>query len=301
MGRSIIGFTLLFFLWALAGCNGEDADYLVSGSFEANTVLVSSEGNGRVTEWTLREGDAVEAGCTVGYIDSVNLYLQKMALLASAKGVRAESPDIDTQTGAIQEQIRKLETEQDRMQRLVAADVANRKQLEDIDAQILVLRRQLTALSSSLSKSSARISAQSSALEIQVAQLDYQLSKCAISSPISGVVLQNFIEQGELASVGVPLFQVADLSTLYLRAYFPYNALAYVKLGDTVRVRVDDGESQMKEYAGSIVWISAEAEFTPKMIQTKSERDNLVYAVKVAVPNDGYLKIGMYGEMHISR
>ena len=233
----------------------------------------------------------------VGAIDSTQLHLQKMSLLSNARGVRAQQPDIRKQTASIQEQINTLEREKARVKRLLAANAANQKQLDDIEAQIDLLQKQLLALTSTLEKSSENISAQSSTLEIQVAQLDDQLEKTHIISPIAGTVLNRYAEAGELATMGTPLFKIADTDTMNLRAYVTNDQLAQIKLNDEVTVRVDDGDGDMKSYKGKINWISSKSEFTPKTIQTKNERANLVYALKIAVPNDGFLKIGMYGEV----
>lgn len=283
----------------LTACDSNTADYTISGSFEANTILISAEANGKVLDWQASEGRTVSAHQTLGYVDTTNLYLQKMGLLANTKGVKAQRPDMQKQTAAINDQLQKLHTERQRTQRLIQANAASTKQLEDIDAEIQILQSKLDALASTLAKSNEQITAQSTALEIDVARLDYQIGKCYIESPIDGTILQSYIDAGELAAYGMPLCQVADLTTLYLRAYFPYNALSRIKLGDTLSVYVDSGKSSMTQYPGTVSWISPQAEFTPKTVQTKNERDNLVYAVKVAVPNDGYLKIGMYGEIKL--
>ena len=190
-----------------------------------------------------------------------------------------------------------MQRERTRTQNLVAANAANKKQLDDINAQIEVLQKQLSAQTSTLQKSSDNISAQSSALQIQVAQLEDLLEKCTIKSPISGVVLNKYAEQGELAGTGSPLFKVADIENMYLRAYVTNDQLSGIKLNNKVTVRVDAGDGEMRSYSGTVSWISDKSEFTPKTIQTKNERANLVYATKIAVKNDGFLKIGMYGEV----
>ncbi len=220
-----------------------------------------------------------------------------MSLLSNAKGIRASNPISGSRLRAIQEQIKTLEREKVRVERLITANAANRKQLDDIESQMEVLRSQLSAQTSTLRKSSENISAQSSTLDIQVAQLDDQLEKTLISSPISGTVLNRYAEAGELATMGTPLFKIADIRTLFLRAYVTNDQLARIRLNDEVTVRIDDGEGGMRSYNGRVSWISDKSEFTPKTIQPKNERANLVYALKIAVPNDGFLKIGMYGEV----
>ena len=281
----------------LLSCGNDNNDYDATGSFEATEIIVSAQANGRILSINLNEGDQLQQGQMVGVIDSTQLYLQKMSLLSNARGVRAQQPDIRKQTASIQEQISAQEREKARVQRLLASNAANQKQLDDIESQIDVLQKQLLALTSTLEKNSEHISAQSSTLEIQVAQLDDQLEKTRIVSPISGTVLNRYAEAGELATMGTPLFKIADTGTMYLRAYVTNDQLAQIKLNDKVTVRVDDGEGNMKSYQGEIIWISSKSEFTPKTIQTKNERANLVYALKIAVPNDGFLKIGMYGEV----
>lgn len=284
----------------LLSCRNNKEDYDATGSFEATEIIVSSQANGRILTFNLNEGDQLLQGQMVGVIDSTQLHLQKMSLLSNARGVRAQQPDIRKQTASIQEQINTLEREKARVQRLLAANAANQKQLDDIEAQIDLLQKQLLALTSTLEKSSEHISAQSSTLEIQVAQLDDQLEKTRIISPIAGTVLNRYAEAGELATMGTPLFKIADTDTMNLRAYVTNDQLAQIKLNDEVTVRVDDGDGNMKSYKGKINWISSKSEFTPKTIQTKNERANLVYSLKIAVPNDGFLKIGMYGEVKFS-
>lgn len=291
--------TTLTCIFLLFSCGRDNGDYDATGSFEAIEVIVSAEASGRILILDIEEGEQLTAGQLVGAIDSTQLYLRKMSLLSSAKGVRARRPDISTQTAAIRQQIRTLEREQERVERLLVANAANRKQLDDITSQIEVLRQQLKAQTSTLQKSSEQITAESSSVEIQIAQLDDQLAKTRISSPISGTVLNRYAEMGELATMGMPLFKIADTGTLFLRAYVTNDQLAGIRLNDSVTVRVDDGRGEMKSYPGRISWISDKAEFTPKTIQTKNERANLVYALKIAVVNDGYLKIGMYGEVKL--
>lgn len=288
---------LLSLSFLLFSCSNGSEEYDATGSFEATEIIVSSQANGRILALHVNEGEQLQSGQIVGRIDSTQLYLQKMSLLSNAKGVRAQQPDISKQTSAIQDQIKTLKREKARVERLIAANAANRKQLDDIESQLEVLQSQLSAQTSILQKNSQHISAQSSTIDIQVAQLDDQLEKTRITSPITGTVLNRYAETGELATMGTPLFKIADTGTLYLRAYVTNDQLALIKLNDEVTVRVDDGEGGMKSYKGEINWISDKSEFTPKTIQTKNERANLVYALRIAVHNDGFLKIGMYGEV----
>lgn len=281
----------------MLSCRNGESDFDATGSFEATEVIVSSQANGRILEFNLNEGDQLQEGQVVGFTDSTQLYLQKMSLLSNVRGVRAQQPDISKQTAAVQEQINTLEREKARVQRLLESNAANQKQLDDIESQLEIQNKQLQALTSTLQKSSANISAQSSTLDIQVAQIEDQLEKTRIISPITGTVLNLYATEGELATIGKPLFKIADINNMYLRAYVTNDQLGQIKFNDEVTVRVDDGKGEMKSYSGTISWISSKSEFTPKTIQTKNERANLVYAIKIAVHNDGYIKIGMYGEV----
>ena len=287
----------------LTACSGSDGDYDASGSFEATEVIVSSEASGKIEQLDVMEGQLLEKGQTVGLVDTTQLYLQKMNLLTNAKGVRAQQPDIVTQTASIKEQIRKLEHERQRTINLIDANAGTQKQLEDIDSQIEVLQKQLSAAESTLRKSSQQITSQSSALDIQIEQIEDRLRRAVVKSPITGTVLNKYAEEGELANMGTPLFKVANMDNMTLRVYVTNDQLTEIKLNDKVKVFVDGGGEDsglMREYEGVVTWISEKSEFTPKTIQTKNERANLVYAMKVRVKNDGYLKIGMYGEIQFN-
>lgn len=284
----------------LLGCKDKEEHYVATGAFEADEVLVSAEANGRVLSWSGQEGYEVAAGEVVGVIDSTQLYLQKLSLLQNVRGVRLSATDVETQTAALEQQLTKLRSERERTLRLVQANAANQKQLDDVDAQIAIVESQKRAAQSQIAKGNSQVGAQSSALEIQVAQLEDAIAKCVLRSPIDGVILQSFIARGELAVAGRPLFKVGQLDTMTLRAYVPYSALTQMKLGDSVPVYVDRGKGEMASYGGVVRWISPKAEFTPKTVQTKDERENLMYAVKVVVANDGLLKIGMYGEVRLT-
>lgn len=284
----------------LSACGKGNGNFDASGTFEATEVIVSSEANGRITLLNLEEGQTLKAGEIVGYIDSTQLYLKKLQLQASTKSVKSREADITKQIAATKEQITKAEQERRRNENLLKSNASTRKQLDDIDSQIKVLKKQLEAQVSTLQRSNASVSEESSALQIQVAQIEDQLDKCRIVSPIDGTVLAKYAETGELAVQGKPLFKVADTENIYLRAYVIADQLTQLKLGQEVKVYADFGKDEQKEYAGKVTWISDKAEFTPKTIQTRDERANLVYAVKIAVKNDGYIKIGMYGEVSIN-
>lgn len=286
----------------LSACSGSDGDYDASGSFEATEIIVSAEASGKIERLTLMEGQLLEKGEQVGLIDTTQLYLQKMNLLTNVKGVRAQQPNIVAQTASIKEQISTLQREKQRTTNLIEANAATQKQLDDINSQIEVLEKQLAASESTLQKSSQNITAQSSALDIQIEQLEDRLQKSIIKSPIRGTVLNKYAEEGELAGMGTPLFKVANIDNMTLRVYVTNDQLKDVKLNDRVQVYVDQGDESgsRKAYEGVVTWISDKSEFTPKTIQTKNERANLVYAMKVTVRNDGYLKIGMYGEVQFN-
>ena len=286
----------------LSACSGSDGDYDASGSFEATEIIVSAEASGKIERLTLMEGQLLEKGEQVGLIDTTQLYLQKMNLLTNVKGVRAQQPNIVAQTASIKEQISTLQREKQRTTNLIEANAATQKQLDDINSQIVVLEKQLAASESTLQKSSQNITAQSSALDIQIEQLEDRLQKSIIKSPIRGTVLNKYAEEGELAGMGTPLFKVANIDNMTLRVYVTNDQLKDVKLNDRVQVYVDQGDESgsRKAYEGVVTWISDKSEFTPKTIQTKNERANLVYAMKVTVRNDGYLKIGMYGEIQFN-
>lgn len=291
------GLALIALAMLVVGCKGSDNGLIGSGSFEAAEVLVSSEANGRVLSWDIEEGSVLKAGQQVGLVDTIQLYLQKEALLRSGRGVRAASPNVTTQTKAIEVQLEDLKAQRSRTSRLVDAGAATQKQLDDIDTGIAALESQLAASRSTLSNSNAQISAQSSAIDVQVAQVDDLIARSVIRTPIDGTVTATYINMGELAGQGRPLFRVANLSDMYLRAYVQGDKLGKLKLGDTLQVHVDAVEGEKRQYDGVITWISSVAEFTPKTVQTEDERSNLVYAIKVKVTNDGYLRIGMYGEV----
>ena len=270
-------------------------DYDATGTFETTEVLVSSEVSGKLLWLDVEEGTVLEAGQQVGVVDTVQLYLRKKQLEASVKSVEGQLPDILKQVAALKEEIATAEREKRRVESLLKAGAANQKQLDDAQAHLEVLQKQLVAQGSTLLNSRESLTWQSSSVGVQVAQVEDQLMKCHITSPIAGTVLAKYAEAGELATMGKPLFKVADMEQMYIRAYITSEQLSQVKLGQKVTVFSDYGNDERKEYPGVVTWISDRSEFTPKTILTKDERANLVYAVKVAVKNDGYLKIGMYG------
>lgn len=275
----------------------KEAEFDAQGTFEATEVVVSSEATGRILNFDIEEGMAIAANQAVGTIDSLQLHLQRKQLVAQQSALLASRPDVKKQVAALREQIAKQKTELRRVDNMLRDGAATQKQKDDIKAQIKILEGQLEAQLSTLDKNTSTINGNSVVLEAQIAALDDRISKCRIISPVGGTVLVKYAEAGELASAGKPLMKIADLKNIYLRAYFTSDQLANVKLGDEVKVVADFGGTERYDYTGRVAWISSESEFTPKTIQTKDSRANLVYAVKIAVENDGRLKIGLAGEV----
>ena len=281
----------------LAASCGTEAEFDAQGTFEATEIVVSSEATGRILNFEVEEGMAVEANQMVGAIDSVQLHLQRKQLVAQQSALLGSRPDVKKQVAALREQIAKQNEELRRVENMLKDGAATKKQKDDIEAQIKILESQLDATLSTLDKNTSTINNNSAALEAQIAALDDRISKCRVISPVGGTVLVKYAEAGELASVGKPLMKIADLDNIYLLAYFTSDQLAKVNLGDEVKVVADFGGEERYDYTGRVAWISSESEFTPKTIQTKDSRANLVYAVKIAVENDGRLKIGLAGEV----
>lgn len=296
--RNLLGLCSLLALFSACG-NGAPK-YDATGTFETTEVLVSAEASGRLLYFDIEEGMLLKAGEEVGVVDTVQLYLKKLQLEASLKSVEEQRPDILKQVAATKEQISAAQRERNRVANLLKVGAANQKQLDDAEDQLEVLRKQLVAQNSTLSNSHQSLTWQSSSVGIQVAQVEDQLKKCHITSPITGTVLAKYAEAGELTAMGTPLFKVADTEQMYLRAYITSEQLSQVKLGQKVTVFSDYGTDEHKQYPGVVTWISDTSEFTSKTILTKNERANLVYAVKIAVHNDGLLKIGMYGGVEFS-
>lgn len=297
--RNLLGLCSLLALFSACG-NGAPK-YDATGTFETTEVLVSAEASGRLLYFDIEEGMLLKAGEEVGVVDTVQLYLKKLQLEASIKSVEEQRPDILKQVAATKEQISAAQRERNRVANLLKVGAANQKQLDDAEDQLEVLRKQLVAQNSTLSNSHQSLTWQSSSVGIQVAQVEDQLKKCHITSPITGTVLAKYAEAGELTAMGTPLFKVADTEQMYLRAYITSEQLSQVKLGQKVTVFSDYGTDEHKQYSGVVTWISDTSEFTPKTILTKNERANLVYAVKIAVHNDGLLKIGMYGGVEFNK
>lgn len=282
---------------SLAACSHEKT-FDASGSFEAVEVIISAEANGTIKEFAIEEGQTLQAGQYIGYIDSIQLFLKKKQLESQMEALLAKKPNIAVQLSALQEQLKTAEVEQKRVASLVKSEAATTKQLDDINAQIEIIKKQIDAQKSTLDISSNGINKDILPLEVQVEQLEDQLLKCRIVNQVNGTVLTKYAEQNEMAVTGKALYKIADLSTIILRVYVSGDQLSLVKLNQKVEVHTDDGSGGFREDEGTITWISDKAEFTPKTIQTKDERANMVYATKIKMKNDGTYKIGMYGEIN---
>jgi HlyD family secretion protein len=286
---------------ALLSCGGDSSDFDATGTFEASEVIVSAEAAGKILSFNLEEGQTLTRGQRLGAIDSTQLYLSLLQLRENKKAVLAGRPNVQTQINATKKEMDNLEVEKKRVENLVKGGVANQKQLDDVNAKLAVLEARLAAQQNSLSVTNTSLNEQSNVIDAQLAIVQDQMSKCRIINPTNGTVLAKYAMQEEMTSPGRPLYKIADLSTVILRVYVSGDQLAGLKLGQTVDVSVDAADGGYKSYKGDVMWVSEKAEFTPKTIQTKDERANLVYAVKIGVNNDGYLKLGMYGEVKFSQ
>ena len=283
----------------IAACGGNDKEYDATGIFEATEVTVSAEGTGRLMVLNLTEGTAVKVGQQVGLIDTVQLQLKAKQVGASREVLAYQRPNVQAQIAALQQQINKALIEQRRTEALLKDGAATSKQLDDAQNAVAVLQKQLQGQLSLLQNSTRSLNSQMSAADIQRYEVLNQLEKCHIKSPIMGTVLEKYAEEGEFATIGRPLFKVADTRNMTLRAYITSTQLAKVRVGQRVKVFADYGDDTRHTYEGTVTWISPKAEFTPKSILTNDERADQVYAVKVSVKNNGYIKIGMYGEMKL--
>lgn len=288
---------ILFAALLLVACGDKDNTFDATGTFEATEVTVSAEQTGKLLRFDVQEGGKVMAGAEVGCIDTVPLYLKARQIGAVRMVYQAQKPNTATQIAALRQQVAKAQQEVDRYTQLVKDGAANRKILDDSRSQLLVLQRQLAAQSATLGTSTRSLTAQMGTADVEKLQVVDQLRKCHIASPISGFVLEKYAEPGEFAVIGKPLFKVADTEWLFLRAYITSRQLQQVRLGQRVTVFADYG-NEKRSYPGIIAWIASKSEFTPKTILTDDERADLVYAMKVAVKNDGKIKIGMYGEVN---
>ena len=287
------------FLILFSACNNKNKEFDASGVFETTEIIVSAKGSGEILQFDIEEGQQVAAQQVVGLIDTTQLYLKKVQLQASVKAMNSRRVNVTSQIAVLKQQLETAKAEKQRFAQLVSENAANQKQLDDINAQIATLEKQIAAQTETLNNSNITIGDEQQAILAQIAQIDDQIKNSIIKSPIKGTVLEKFTEAGELAVQGKPLLKVADIDKMFLRAYISASQLTELKIGQNVKVFSDLGEKGRKEYEGVVSWISDKAEFTPKTIQTRDVRANLVYAVKIAVKNDGYIKKGMYGEIRI--
>lgn len=322
-----VGAFLFLSLLTLSACNNSDQAFDASGVFEADEVVISSESMGKILSLEIEEGNTLKAGQAVGSVDCKNLNLQKAQVQASMEALSQKTNDASPQIqilkeqlmtqqrqiAAQREQLRLLEREHKRLDNLVKAEAVPSKQLDDVDGQISVLKKQIETAEGQVAVVQQQIKSQQQQVSIQnrgvlserkpleerIAQFDDQLQRCTITNPIDGTVLVKYATTNEMTATGKALYKIADLTSLTLRAYITGDQLGKIKLNQPVKVFVDNGKDSYKEVSGVVTWISNKAEFTPKTIQTKDERANLVYATKIKVKNDGFLKIGMYGEVKL--
>ena len=287
-----------FFIFSLflVACGGSEKEYDATGTFEATETTVAAEQSGTLTAFSVTEGDELALGQEIGLVDTTQIWLKIQQAGATKAVYQSQKPDMEKQIAATRQQLAKARQDQQRYKELVSDGAAPSKMLDDATSQVEVLQKQLAAQMSSLSTSTNALSKQMAATDVQVDQLYDQLRKCHVKAPIKGTVLEKYAERGEFVSPGKPLFKMADTEKMFLRAYVTSAQLQNIKVGQQVKVFADYGDGQKKEYAGTISWISSRSEFTPKTILTDDERADLVYALKIAIKNDGYIKIGMYGE-----
>jgi HlyD family secretion protein len=281
----------------LISCSGSSSDSDASGAFESVETIISTEASGTLMQFNVEEGQTLKAGLLVGYVDSIQLYLRKKQLEAQISSTLGQTPDIPVQIAALQTQLAEAEKNQRRTANLFHAQAATQQQLDDMDAQVETLKKQIDAQRSSLGITSSTLHREAAPLQRQIDQMNDQLVKCRVINPIYGTVLTKYAQAHEVTSPGKALYKIAQTDTLILRAYITGTQLSKIKLGQKASVQIDDGTKKYRTYPGLIYWISDKSEFTPKTIPTKEERADLVYAIKVRVPNDGFIKIGMYGQV----
>ncbi|MFI5148806.1 MAG: HlyD family secretion protein [Bacteroidia bacterium] len=280
-------------------CNRSASDSDASGSFESVETIISTEAAGTLMQFDVEEGQTLKPGQLVGYVDSMQLYLRKMQLQAQISSTLGQQPDIPVQVAALQTQLAEAEKNQQRTANLFKAKAATQQQLDDMTSQVETLKKQIEAQRSSLGITSHTLNLETTPLQRQIDQLNDQLKKCKVVNPVHGTVLSKYAQAHEVANPGKALYKIAETDTLILRVYITGTQISQIKLGQRVTVQTDDGAKKYRNYNGIIYWVSDKSEFTPKTIPTKEERADLVYAIKVRVPNDGFLKIGMYGQIKL--
>lgn len=288
-----IKFALLIILsMIIISCSNNDNKPDAYGQFEANEIIIASEVQGQIIKWDIEEGQYYQANQLLGIIDTTSLNLKKLQLISQKKAINAKSSNITTQINVLLQQKNNLEVEKERFTKLVSQNAATQKQLDDIINNIKIIDKQIDNVKSQ----EQLVSAEAETITYQIKQIEDQLAKSYIKMPIDGIILEKYIENRELVVPGKAILKVANLSKMYFKCYIDEEQLTQVKLGQNVKVFVD-GKDGLKEYNGVVSWISSQAEFSPKIIQNRDERKNLVYALKIAVINDGSLKIGMLGDV----
>ena len=282
-------------LASLISCNKNNEKADGYGNFEATEVTISSEANGQIEYLKLEEGDILESNSQVGLIDTTQLYFNKQQLIASKSTVYSKSANVLSQRKVLQEQLKTSQIEKKRIQNMFSENAATKRQVDEIDGKVSVIQEQIK----SVETQNAPIVNEVKSIDVQIEKINDQIQKSKIINPIKGTVLAKYAEPNEVTAFGKPIYKIADISEMTLRVYVSETQLPNIKIGQNVSVKIDT-EKEMKPYQGTISWIASSAEFTPKIVQTKEERVNLVYAVKVNVKNDGSLKIGMPAEMWIA-
>lgn len=281
-------------LLTTVACHEREREFDACGQVDATEVVVSAENSGKIMWLNVDEGDRLEKGELVGYLDTVPTFLQKRELEERKEGAKTKVVDIERQLCAQYANLENLKTDYERYRTLLSKDAGTQKQVDDLAAQIKIAESDIAAQRQTYEKNNGNIRKEMDVYDVQVAQKADLLKKCYVTSPINGTVLTKYAEEGETVTSGKSLFKIANLDDVFVRAYFSTKQLSDIKLGDKVKVVAEDGTDNPRTYEGVICWISDEAEFTPKNIQTKDEQADLVYATKVAVKNDGFLRIGMY-------
>lgn len=279
---------------SVSGCGMREPDFDACGQVNATEVIVSAESSGRIISFPVDEGDRLQAGECAGQIDSVQTWLQKEELLRRKESAGVKLVDIECQTRAQYARLENLNAELKRSRDLLARDAGTRKQVDDLESEISILEGQIDAAEQNYRQNNESVRCEMATLDVQIAQAEDKLRKCRITAPVSGTVLEKYAEEGETVTSGRQLFKIADMDDIYVKAYFSSAQLAGLVVGDKVKVIPDDGTLNPEACEGTVTWISDEAEFTPKNIQTRDERADLVYAVKVSVRNDGRFRLGMY-------
>ena len=291
--KLIIG--LSFIASTIISCNSDTNKADGYGNFEATETTISAENNGKLIQFTVEEGKTLQKGEKVGHIDTIQLALKKELLIVSKNVIFSKSKGVLSQISVLKAQLKTATITKNRIENLLKENAATQKQLDDIQGQINVINQQIK----SIEIQNLPIVNELKNIDVQLKQVEDQIKKSVITNPVNGTILVKYTEPNEITSFGKPLYKIADLSTMQLRVYVSETQLSSIKIGQEVTVKID-GNEVMKNYTGIISWIASEAEFTPKIIQTKEERVNLVYAVKIDVINDGSLKIGMPAEMWIN-